>query len=224
MRWACLVLAALCVSCANVGQIGLPRAPEARARLLRPRFDAGELEALDRGQSVTHEVVFGYDGAKYIGAVSAVVVRASPETALRDMLRLTSVHHWLPFNHRAEVVEERRGETVVEVLQGVDPFLATFSVIIRPDDGVVHVELDHSRPHDIDDLWAFLAARRYDADRSLVTYGIALNMGDGALRLLEKEVQGTFSWIIDDIRDYLEDGEYLFPRASARRDPRWQEW
>lgn len=217
-------LVALCLSCANLGQVRLPRAPAARAAMLRPQFDEHERVALDRGSSVTREVVFGYGGAKYIGAVSAVIVRTTPDLALRDMRRIASIRNWLPFNHRADVVVERDGETVVELVQGVDPFLATFSVIIRPDDGVVHVELDHDRPHDIEDLWAFVAARRYDAEHTLVTYGIAVDVGRGALRLIEKEVQGTFSWIIDDIRDYLEGGDAMFEVHALGRDPRSQEW
>jgi hypothetical protein len=44
--------------------------------------------------------------------------------------------------------------------------------------------MEPSRPHGIEDVWGFFRIEPVELDRSLVTYGILIDMGAGPLRSL----------------------------------------
>jgi hypothetical protein len=165
--------------------------------------DAHELR---NGQLVSHPMSFTHGDGKYIGAVTHVRALARPGLVLDRIYDIGSLPNWLPFNHRAEIVAGSGDDLVVEILQGVEPFLATFSVRVTRRDPVIRWELDPDRPHDIEDMWGFFTARPFGPGRSLLTTGIAFDLGSGVLRMLEKEILSVIPDATMDARLHAEGG------------------
>jgi hypothetical protein len=65
--------------------------------------------------------------------------------------------------------------------------------------------MDPRRPHDIDDVWGFLRVRRFRRGRSLVTVGVALDLGPGPVRwLFEERIRKIALETPRRVRDYVE--------------------
>lgn len=199
-------------ACARVGAV--PTTPSPEPSLGGANLTRRERRALESGQLVSRAFSFRNDRGKYIGAVSHVVTLLPPELVLDLIFEIEKIPAWLPFNHGAEIVDGASDDLVVEMRQGVEPFIATFSVAVARRDPTIRWELDASRPHDIADLRGFFTARPWDDDTTLMSTGIAVDLGTGVLRMLEKEIARVIPDATADAQLYLHDHPRRFERSG----------
>jgi hypothetical protein len=111
------------------------------------------------------------------------------EAALRDP---ESLRDMLPRTKNVAVVDEHEDRRRLSFRQGNDFVEAEYTVVVedRPSEGEMRFWLDPTEPHDIDDVWGFFRVSPLDESRSLITVGVALDVGSGVVRFLfEKRIQ-----------------------------------
>lgn len=199
-------------ACARIGAV--PTTPPSEPSLSGARLTQAERRKLQSGQLVSKSFSFRDDRGKYIGAVSHVVTLLPPELVLDLIFEIEDIPKWLPFNHGTEIVGGADDDLVVEMRQGVEPFIATFSVNVERRDPTIRWELDSTRPHDIADLRGYFTARPWDQDTTLMSTGIAVDLGTGVLRMLEKEIARVIPDATVDAQFYLQGHPRRFERTG----------
>jgi len=199
---------------------GAPRDKQGRAAsstrktLCRPQRNAlssSERRALLNGQTVSRPLAFERAGGRYIGGVSYQVLRASPEEVLATLQSVEQLPHALPRTKNARLVAAKGRTAHVELTQGNAFVEATYTVRLVRDRGSDELRfwLDHSRPHDIDDVWGFFRVEHFGRGQSLVTVAVALDLGPGIARMLfEGKVQRLILQTPRHIRDFVEPKAY----------------
>ena len=178
-----------------------PALPSSRPPSLTPV----EIERLDAGVRVTHPRTFHWRGNKYVGGLSFQLVRAEPAFVLDAIFSTEAALSWMPMTESVRTVGGSGRDLFVEFRQGVDPVVRTYTVNVWRDDTAIRWRLDPDRPHDIQDTWGFMSAQPWGEGRSLVTVGVALDLGNGMIRgFFEEEIQDTILSTADDIRGYVE--------------------
>jgi hypothetical protein len=84
---------------------------------------------------------------------------------------------------------------------------ARYTIHLEPDASgrVLRFWLDHSRPHDIEDVWGFFRVEQFDGRRSLLTVAVALDIGTGLMStLFEGKIVGLVLATPGYIRDFVE--------------------
>lgn len=181
--------------------------PPAGAAALTPAQRA----ALHAGQIVEHPVSFQHHGRSYVGGVSYLLVRASPERVFSLLNRLPTLTDVLPRTRRSELIDRQGQRVRVELEQGSGVASTTYTVVFERDtqalqrgEHMVRFWLDPSRPHGIADVWGFFRATRFDERSSLVTVGALVDLGPGLLKMLfEGRVQRAILRLPHRIRDAL---------------------
>jgi hypothetical protein len=175
------------------------------------------LSALDRrallaGETVARPMRFRQGRGKYVGGVAYQLVTASPLEVMTALLTVPELPHILPRTKRARLIDKRARQARIELVQGNSLVEATYTIVLEPDAAGESLRfwLDSSRPHDILDVWGYFRVQPFGASRTLVTVAVALDVGDGLVRLLfEDRIQRVILSAPRQIRDYLE------PRALA---------
>lgn len=186
---------------------------EPRRSASRSLLSPAERNALHTGQTVSRRVRFTRgEAGRYVGGVSYQVVRASPREVLLALADVRALPYALPHTHTAELLDSSGHSARVELVQGKAPFLATYTLALEqaPGGDEIRFWLDPKRPHDIRDLWGFFRVREFGPGRTLITVGVAIDLGPGLVRLLfEDRVEQAILRAPARIRDFVE------PRALA---------
>ncbi len=173
-------------------------------------LSASEQERLARGETVTREQTIDDEDRRFVGGVTYTVVEAgvSELTDLLDDVR--SYEHLLPRTKRARLVGQRGLDQLVELRQGNAVFDTSYTIRIRhePWRREVRFWLDPSRPHDIVDAWGFFRVDPLpdtgSGVRSLVTYGVLVNLGPGIVReLFEERLRAVMLSVPQILRRYV---------------------
>ncbi len=167
---------------------------------------AGERQSLAQGQTVSRPSAFRQGGGSYVGGVSYQIVRASPPEVLAALLTVELLPRLLPRTKRARRVAGAQSGARVELVQGNRWVDATYTVVLARDgDDSVRFRLDGTRPHDIEDVWGYFRAQPFGESHTLVTVAVALDVGDGLVRMLfEDRIQRVILSAPAQIRDFLE--------------------
>ncbi len=197
----------------------LERPPARRTTLLRvaPRADVltrAERRALLGGSTVARPFVFDRRSARYVGGVSYQLVRASPRAVISALEDVNQLPFMLPHTKRARRVGRVGRDVRIELTQGNGLVSASYTVRARRIEGESELRfwLDRSRPHGIEDVWGYFRVEPFDAERSLVTVAVALDLGPGLARMLfEGRIQNAILGTPGRIRAFIE------PRAYANR-------
>ena len=171
-----------------------------------------ERQALLEGQTVVRPMRLEYRGGRYVGGLSYQLVKASVPELVTALLTVNQLPQLLPRTKRARLVDSNGNRSRVELVQGNSLIEATYTVHLERDvdPAVVRFWLDPSRPHDIRDVWGYFRVHPFGAARSVVTVAVALDVGDGLVRMLfEDRIQRVILDTPRHIRDFLE------PRALA---------
>ncbi len=167
------------------------------------------------GQMVSRPVRFTRPhGGRYVGGVSYQIVRATPARVIAALSDVRSLPHALPRTLSAALLSRGERSARVELTQGKSPFLVTYTVNLeQAEEGdLIRFWLDHSRPHDVRDVWGYFRVTAFSHGKSLVTVAVALDIGPGIARLLfEDRVERIILRAPDKIRSFVE------PRAVAGR-------
>jgi len=178
-------------------------------------LDSHELEALRAGYRVERPLAFDSGRGNYVGGVSYQLVRAEPEEVLSALESVASLPALLPRTRSARLLGFEAGRARVELTQGPSPFTATYTIQLERarDSNELRFWLDPRAPRDIRDVWGFFRAEPHGKGRTLVTVGVALDLGPGLVRsLFESRIQRLMLGAVTQIRDFVE------PRRLAEVD------
>jgi hypothetical protein len=170
-----------------------------------PELTAGDLEEVLGGRMVVKERVVFRNGRKYVGGLSFQLVHATPEFVITTIFSPEAALEWMPQTLSAVALERAPDYLLVRFEQGEKPFIATHSMHFWRDDMAIRWKLDPTKHHDIEDAWGFLSATSWGSERSLVTLGILIDLGDGVVRAFaEPDIQRTVLGTPSTIRGYVE--------------------
>jgi hypothetical protein len=175
-------------------------------------FSASEKATLLAGDSVTRPMSFQRRGGRYVGGVAYQVLDASPAEVLNALGSAELLPNMLPRTKSARLVGVGHKHAKIELVSGTSVAEAKYTVVFkRRGRNELRFWLDKKRPHDIKDVWGYVRVRPFGKG-SLLTVGVALDVGPGVVRMLfEDRIQRAILSTPQKIRDYLA------PRALAKK-------
>lgn len=181
-------------------------------------LSATERARLARGETVTRPVTIEGDDRRYVGGLTYAVLDASVSELQEIFEDVAAYRHLLPRTKHATLVGRAGQDDLVELRQGNAVFEARYTLRVRhePWRREVHFWLVPSRPHDVRDAWGFFhvdplpTGEGTSGPRSLVTYGVLVDLGPGLVRdLFEERLRTVLLSTPDILRRYV----------AARRSP-----
>jgi carbon monoxide dehydrogenase subunit G len=170
-------------------------------------LDAGERQALLAGATVARPLHFDRNDGSYIGGVAYQVVNATPARVLAALSDVDALPRALPRTERATLVSREGRRARVELVQGMPPFLVTYTVNLEetPSGDRIRFWLDPTRPHDVKDVWGYFRVKPFGKNKTLVTLAVALDIGPGLARLLLSDrVERIILRAPQKLREYVE--------------------
>lgn len=162
----------------------------------------GETDRLLRGETISRTQDLRRGSRRYVGGVTYTIVDAGPDELSSLLDDVDSWRRFLPKTRDARRVGSVDGDTLVEVTHGSALVRVAYTLRVRREGRVVRFWMDPWRPHDIEDAWGFFRAEPMPDGRTLVTYGILIDMGDGLLRdLFEGRVRELALEVPQHVRD-----------------------
>ena len=220
---AALALVAIGAEPAHAGELTPAEAPTAA------QFGALGVEEsarLARGETVTHPETLEAGDRRYVGGVTYTIVDASPEDLARVLVDLRAWRKVLPRTKQARLVGEDGQDFFVELHQGNSLMEANYTLRAHKDPAHHEVRfwLDRRRPHAIADAWGFF---RYEtvpslsgAPRTLVTYGVLVDIGPGLVReLFEEQLRGLMLSVPQRLQRYFAEDVPARPQQLASLAP-----
>ena len=141
-----------------------------------------EAARLGAGESVSRVQSLDRDGRHYVGGIAYSIVDAPADDVA---LLLTRVEGWsriVPKTRSAQRVGQIAGDTLIEITHGTTLLRAAYTLRVHRDGREMRFWMDRQRPHDIEDAWGFFRAEPWPDGRSLVTFGVLIDIGDGLVR------------------------------------------
>lgn len=169
------------------------------------------------GSTVARTQVFERAGRRYVGGVTYSVFDAQADELVALLDDVNGWRRILPKTRGVRRVGSgsSAGDFLLEVTHGSAIVQVTYTLRVHREGNVVRFWMDPARPHDIEDAWGFFRSDPLDGGRTLVTYGILIDMGDGLLRnLFEDRVRSLALTVPDRVRGLL-----LQRRTTAYEDP-----
>jgi hypothetical protein len=161
-----------------------------------------EVGKLLRGETVARTQELRRGPRRYVGGVAYTIVEAGPDEVTTLLDDVSGWRRFLPKTRDAQRVGTAGDDTLVQVTHGSALVKVAYTLRVRRDGRVVRFWMDSSRPHDIEDAWGFFRAQPMPDGRTLVTYGILIDMGDGLLRdLFEDRVRELALEVPDHVRE-----------------------
>lgn len=171
-----------------------------------------ETARLLRGEAVSRSQQLDRGGRHYVGGVTYEIVDAAPDELSALLDDVSSWRRFLPKAREAIRVGAVGGDSLVEITHGSSLIQVAYTLQVHRDAQGVRFWLDLDRPHDIEDAWGYMRATPMPHGRTLVTWGILVDMGPGLLRdLFEDKVQAQALGVPDRVRDVV------YERASRGR-------
>jgi hypothetical protein len=166
-------------------------APEETARLLRGETVAREQE-LQRGPR------------RYVGGVTYTIIDAAQGDLGAVLDDVNAWRRFLPKTRDAQRVGSAGSDALVQITHGSALMQVGYTLRVHHDEHGVRFWMDPGRPHDIEDAWGFFRTEPLGDGRTLVTYGILVDMGDGILRdMFESRVKELALEVPDHVRDVV---------------------
>jgi hypothetical protein len=163
-----------------------------------------EADRLVRGDTVIRPQEVARAGRRYVGGVTYTIVDAEPGDIAALLEDVSGWRRFLPKTHETRRVGNVEGDALIEVTHGSTLMQVGYTVRVRREGNVVRFWMDASRPHDIEDAWGFFRSEALAGHRTLVTYGILIDMGAGLLRdLFEDRVRALALEVPDRVRGLL---------------------
>jgi hypothetical protein len=163
-----------------------------------------EVDKLLRGDGVSRTQELHRGSHKYVGGVTYKIVDGTPEDLASLLDDVGQWGRFLPKTrdaHRAGAIGD---DPLVQITHGSALVQVAYTLRVHRSGSAVRFWMDRSRPHDIDDVWGFFRAEPMGDGRTLVTFGILIDMGDGVLRdMFESRVQELALEIPDHVRDVV---------------------
>jgi hypothetical protein len=168
--------------------VGLALPGTARADSLTPE----ERARLNEGHVVRRDLAFELGESRYVGGVAYAVIKAPMADVMAVLMDVTAYTKIFPLTAEAKDVGQRGGDRLIRLKHWTRFATASYTVHVRRESpGLVRFWMDASFPHDLEDCWGYFRMQPLSKDKTLLTYGAALNLGDGLTRMLfESLIQG----------------------------------
>lgn len=180
----------------------LAMAAEARAGSLT----TDEMARLNRGEVVRRDLEFELDTGRYVGGIAYVIINAPADRVMAALLDVSAYPHILPLVSEAREVGQHGGDRLVQLKHHARVGTAAYTTRLRHEGpGLVRFWMDPAFPHDMDDAWGYFRVQPVSKDRSLFSYGVALNLGFGITRMLfESKIRAQAMRTPDLVRKHVE--------------------
>lgn len=172
----------------------------ARADGLSP----GETQRLERGETIVRSQTIEHGPRHYVGGVTYTVVDGASQD-LGPMLDDVAVwRRIVPKTRSARRVGSTGRDVLVEMTSGTALVQATYTMRVHREGPLVRFWVEPTRRHDIEDAWGFVRAEPIAEHRTLVTYGVLVNLGPGIVRdLFEARVRDLALSVPDRLRGFV---------------------
>jgi hypothetical protein len=174
-----------------------------------------EVDRLLRGDSVARTQEHHRGSRRYVGGVAYKILDAAPEDLASLLDDVGEWGRFLPKTRDAHRVGAVGGDPLVQITHGSALVQVGYTLRVHRDGSSVRFWMDRGRPHDIEDVWGFFRAEPMGDGRTLVTYGILIDMGDGILRdMFEDRVRELALEVPDRVRDVVAQRQARGRRAA----------
>lgn len=118
---------------------------------------------------------------KLIGGQSWQIINVPIDIAWRAVADLSGYKNFIPLATETDVKHQSGDESDVAVRQQWGPIDLSYvlQATLEPDRRSMVFRVDHSQKHDIRAGWGFMRLRPYKGDRTLVSFGALVDIGDG---------------------------------------------
>jgi ribosome-associated toxin RatA of RatAB toxin-antitoxin module len=118
---------------------------------------------------------------KLIGGQSWQIVNVPVDVAWQALMDLARYKHFIPLATESNVKHQAGNEADLAMRQQWGPIDVryVFQTTLDPDHRSVVFRVDHSQDHDIRAGWGFLRVRPFKGNRTLVSFGALVDIGDG---------------------------------------------
>ena len=161
-----------------------------------------ERKQLERGELVQRAVRETRGKLDLLGGTSWQVIDAPADRVWRALLDVPRYPRMLPRVLEARVVNDVDGTRTVFVRQGAAFIDTTYHLKVQVDAAQhdMTFALDDKRPHRVRAAWGFFSVRPYGQGRTLLTFGIMADPGEGliaaAMRGLVQDWMLKSPWMI----------------------------
>jgi hypothetical protein len=189
--------------------LGLVVARPAMADSLTPE----EKARLHEGHLVRRDHAFEHGSSRYVGGVVYLVIQAPLKEIMAVLNDVSTYTKIFPLTAEATEVGRRGGDRLIRLKHWTRFATASYTVHVRRESqGLLRFWMDASFPHDLEDCWGYYRLQPLAKATTLLTYGAALDLGDGLTRMLfEGLIQGYAMRPPELLRRFVESGARSLP-------------
>jgi hypothetical protein len=199
---------ALAAGAAVGASAGSVEAQQRAAAQARPQpFSEVERSTLERGGLVVRRKSERRGNQILVGGTSWQVVALPPDAVWRAVLDTPRYTKMLPSCTAARTVELHGERRTIFLSHRSGPMSASYYLSTRARDERRDLTfvLDARRPHSVDAAWGFFTVRPYGEGKSLLSYGLMADYGDGFLGGLVRQRLHAWSLRVPaTMKEYLE--------------------
>ncbi len=175
-RWSILTTA-LAMLCAAAVTFAAP----SRSLSSDDKLTDADKKLLVAGELVTKQKNEQRGSLKLIGGQSWQIVDVPVEIAWQAVADLPRYKHFIPLATESKVKHQAGNEADLAMRQQWGPIDVryVFQTTLDPDRRTMVFRVDHSQDHDIRAGWGFMRVRPFKGDRTLVSFGALVDIGDG---------------------------------------------
>ena len=154
---------------------------------------------------------------KLFGGQSWQIIDATPAETWAALKDISGYKNFIPLATESVITHEDSEETDVAIRQQWGPIDIRYvlQTTVQPKKGAVLFRVDHSQQHDIRAGWGFIRIRPYKDDKSLVSFGALVDIGDGVfVSIVRPAVRRDLLRIPYFLKNHLEAG----PETAASTD------
>jgi ribosome-associated toxin RatA of RatAB toxin-antitoxin module len=178
-------------------------------------LSCAESARLAHGDVVTRTQQLDRGPRHYVGGVSYAIVDATPAELAALVDDVSAWRRILPRTRDARRIGTDGGDVLAEITHGSLFMSVGYTMRLHREGNEVRFWLDRTRPHDIDDAWGYIRAQPMPDGRTLVTWAILVDMGNGMLRdMFESKVQQMALTVPERVKDVMFERTARGRRAS----------
>lgn len=157
-------------------------AAPASAQLSAP-LTASERARLEAGETVSRPESQRRGSMQLIGGASFQVIDLPRDAIWRALSDTHAYRHMLPQVQSSEQVAQVATTRTIRMRhhRGVIDVAYCLDLTFQERDGLVLFQLDESRPHDIRAGWGYIRVHPWSEARTLVSFGVLVDVGEGLL-------------------------------------------
>ena len=146
---------------------------------------------------------------KLFGGQSWQIVDAPPDVVWEALKDLSGYKNFIPLATESTVKHQAGEEADLAIRQQWGPIDVRYvlQTTLEPERGAVVFRVDHSQEHDIRAGWGFIRVRPYKRNRTLVSFGALVDIGDGMfVSIVRPAVRRDLLRIPYFLKNHLEGG------------------